>query len=72
MNAVLLGAATPGAPVGGMRTSWLMKARVAKALDGLSKKSHPPKMGSDIGDDGRPLKLKDLKRAKRKIKASRL
>ena len=49
MNAVLLGAATPGAPVGGKRSSWLMKAREAKALDGLSKKSHPPGMGSDLG-----------------------
>ena len=50
MNAVLLGAATPGALVGGKRTSWLMKAREAKALDELSKKSHhPPGMGSDVG-----------------------
>jgi hypothetical protein len=49
MNAVLLGAATPGAAVGGKRTSWLMKAREAKALDELSKKSHPPGMGSGVG-----------------------
>ncbi|KAF8807394.1 hypothetical protein BYT27DRAFT_7189481 [Phlegmacium glaucopus] len=49
MNAVLLGAATPGAPVGGKRTSWLMKAREAKALEGLSKKFHPPGMGSGVG-----------------------
>ena len=48
INAVLLGAATPGAPVGGMRTSWLMKAREAN-LDKLSKKSHPPGMGSEVG-----------------------
>ena len=48
INAVLLGAATPGAPVGGMRTSWLMKAREAN-IDRLSKKSHPPGMGSEVG-----------------------
>jgi hypothetical protein len=48
INAVLSGAATPGAPVGGMRTSWLMKAREAN-LDKLSKKSHPPGMGSEVG-----------------------
>jgi hypothetical protein len=49
MNAVLLGAATPGAAVGGKRTSWLMKVREAKALDQLSKKSQPPGMGSGVG-----------------------
>ena len=49
MNAVLLGAATPGAPVGGKRTSWLMKAREAKALEGLNKKSYPPGMGNGVG-----------------------
>ena len=43
VDAVLLGAATPGAPVGGKRTSWLMKAREAKALE---KRSHPPEIGS--------------------------
>ena len=49
INAVLLGAATPGAPVGGgMRTSWLMKAREAN-LEKLGKKSHPPGMGSEVG-----------------------
>ncbi|KAF8168109.1 hypothetical protein B0H34DRAFT_786336 [Crassisporium funariophilum] len=42
MNAVLLGAATPGAPVGGKRTSWLMKAREVKALEITSKKSFAP------------------------------
>jgi len=49
MNAVLLGVATPGAPVDGKRSSWLMKAREAKALEGLNKKSHPPGMGSGVG-----------------------
>jgi hypothetical protein len=48
INAVLLGTATPGAPVGGMRTSWLMKAREAN-IDRLSKKSHPPGMSSEVG-----------------------
>ena len=49
INAVLLGAATPGAPVGGMRTSWLMKVREAN-IDKMSKKSHPPGgMGSEVG-----------------------
>ena len=45
INTVLLGAATPGAPVGGMRTSWLMKAREAN-VDRLSKKSV---VGSEVG-----------------------
>ena len=48
MNAVLLGAATPGVPVGGKRTSWLMKLREAKALEGLSNKPHPPGVGSGV------------------------
>jgi hypothetical protein len=50
INTILLfGAATPDAPVGWMRTSWLMKAREAN-LDKLSKKSHPPsRMGSEVG-----------------------
>lgn len=39
LSAVMLGAATPGAPVGGKRTSWLMKAREIKALEGPPKKS---------------------------------
>ncbi|KAF5385196.1 hypothetical protein D9615_001515 [Tricholomella constricta] len=33
-----LGAATPGAPVGGKRTSWLKKAREVKALEVISKR----------------------------------
>jgi hypothetical protein len=49
MNAVLLGAATPGALVGGKRTSWLMRAREAKALEVVSNRSHPPGMGSGTG-----------------------
>ena len=48
MNPALSGA-TPGALVGGKRTSWLMKLREAKALEGLSKKSHPPGTGSGVG-----------------------
>ena len=43
MNTVLLGAATPGAPVDGQRTSWLMKARE------MRKKSQTPGMGSGVG-----------------------
>ncbi|KAF8974043.1 hypothetical protein BDZ97DRAFT_1778146 [Flammula alnicola] len=39
LNTVMLGAATPGAPVGGKRTSWLMKAREVKALEGPTKKA---------------------------------
>jgi hypothetical protein len=37
-NAVMLGVATPGAPIGGKRTSWLMKAREVKALEVTTKK----------------------------------
>ena len=49
INTVPLGAATPGAPVGGMRTSWLKKAREAN-LDKLSKNSHPSGgMSSEVG-----------------------
>lgn len=39
LNAVMMGSATPGAAVGGKRTSWLMKAREIKALEGPPKKS---------------------------------
>ncbi|KDR84979.1 hypothetical protein GALMADRAFT_107537 [Galerina marginata CBS 339.88] len=39
LNVIMMGAATPGAPVGGKRTSWLMKAREVKALEGTTKKS---------------------------------
>ncbi|KAF8905573.1 hypothetical protein CPB84DRAFT_1745501 [Gymnopilus junonius] len=39
LNAITIGAATPGGPVGGKRTSWLMKAREVKALEGGSKKT---------------------------------
>lgn len=49
INTVLLGAATPGALVGGMRTSWLKKAREAN-LDKLNKNSHPSGgMASEVG-----------------------
>jgi hypothetical protein len=58
MNAVLLGVATPGAPVGGKRTSWLMKAREVKALEGLSKK---PGMASGAGSSS-SLALQGTKR----------
>lgn len=42
LNAVMLGAATPGAPVGGKRTSWLAKAREVKALEAPAKKPNIP------------------------------
>lgn len=42
-----LGAATPSAPVGGKRTSWLMKAREVKAMEGASKKVSI--LGGNIG-----------------------
>ena len=61
MNAVLLGAATPGAPVGGKRTSWLMRAREAKALEGLGKKSHPPGMSGGVSSSS-SLALQGTKR----------
>ncbi|TFK41170.1 hypothetical protein BDQ12DRAFT_679016 [Crucibulum laeve] len=38
MGTTLTGAATPGAAVGGKRTSWLMKAREVKALEATAKK----------------------------------
>jgi hypothetical protein len=42
-NAILLGAATLGASVGGMQISWLTQTKVREPnLDKLSKKSHPP------------------------------
>jgi len=38
-NTTMLGVATPGAPIGGKRTSWLMKAREVKALEVTTKKT---------------------------------
>lgn len=45
VGGVMHGAATPGNATAGKRTSWLMKAREAKAMVGIVKKSianHPP------------------------------
>jgi hypothetical protein len=47
LNAVMLGAATPGAPVGGKRTSWLAKAREVKALEAPAKKPNLPTLNSN-------------------------
>ena len=56
-HTVLLGAATPGALVGGMRTSWLKKAREAN-LDKLNKNSHPSGgMGSEVGSSSSLTKV---------------
>lgn len=38
MSTALIGTATPGAAITGKRTSWLMKAREVKALEGIHKK----------------------------------
>ncbi|KAJ3513818.1 hypothetical protein NLJ89_g2733 [Agrocybe chaxingu] len=45
MNAVMLGAATPVATAG-KRTSWLMKAREVKALEGTTNRVPLPSIGS--------------------------
>ncbi|KIM48213.1 hypothetical protein M413DRAFT_225123 [Hebeloma cylindrosporum] len=46
MITAMLGAATPGLPAGGKRTSWLIKAREVKALEVTTKKPFAQPVGS--------------------------